>query len=113
MRRDPLIPLGGWAVAAIAIVGYGVLAATLGEGFAIPTAVLGVIGTTIVLRGPLGKAIARRLEEDTVAPPDEVFAELDELRARVLELEERVDFSERLLARGDGVAGRAGTGGGA
>jgi hypothetical protein len=30
--------------------------------------------------------------------PSEVYAELDELRARVLELEERQDFAERLLA---------------
>jgi hypothetical protein len=30
--------------------------------------------------------------------PPELYAELDELRARVGELEERVDFSERLLA---------------
>jgi hypothetical protein len=59
----------------------------------------------ITMRGPLGKALADRISgrlqaEQVVAQvPDEVYAELDELRARVGELEERVDFSERLLAK--------------
>ena len=92
-----------WIAAAVGLLVWGGLASSLGEGFAIPTALFGVVGGTIVLRGPLGKALARRLEG---APPlgdgppaEELLAELDELRARVLELEERVDFSERLLAR--------------
>jgi hypothetical protein len=55
------------------------------------------------LRGPVGQAIARALEGRTPEPPLEVppelYAELDELRARVGELEERVDFSERLLTK--------------
>ena len=61
----------------------------------------------ISLRGPLGKAIAERISgrlpaEDPVAQvPEELYAEIDELRARVGELEERVDFSERLLAKHD------------
>lgn len=61
----------------------------------------------LVLRGPLGKALADRLSGQGALPnepvqlPDELYAELDELRARLGELEERVDFSERLLARQD------------
>lgn len=64
---------------------------------------------TAVLRGPLGKALARRLE----GPPalrDASAQNLDDLHARVAdleaqagrmhELEERLDFAERLLARG-------------
>lgn len=48
---------------------------------------------------PAGKAWARRLEraghqEDR----GETAAELQELRARVAELEERLDFTERVLA---------------
>lgn len=40
----------------------------------------------------------RRMElEDSVTPG--IQAELEQLRDRVLELEERVDFTERLLAR--------------
>lgn len=86
----------------MALVGAFVLVSLrLGEGFAIPAIVLGVIGSTIVLRGPVGKALARRLDDDhgNIAPPsEEVMLELDDLRGRLLELEERVDFSERLLA---------------
>jgi hypothetical protein len=62
----------------------------------------------LVLRGPLGRALARRIEgpatSGAVAP-----AEIDELRTRledieqqvtrVHELEERLDFTERLLAQ--------------
>ncbi|MES2124088.1 MAG: hypothetical protein V4503_05310 [Gemmatimonadota bacterium] len=59
------------------------------------------------LRGPLGKAIAdriagRNLPEEIVAQvPEEVYAELDDVRTRLQELEERVDFSERLIAKQD------------
>ncbi len=54
---------------------------------------------------PLGRAIGRRLE-GTPVPSDELSAlrsEVEELRAlasRVPELEERVDFAERMLAQG-------------
>jgi hypothetical protein len=62
-------------------------------------------GVAIVLRGPVGKALARRIggdDEGAIPPelPAEILGELDDLRHRVLELEERVDFSERLLAQG-------------
>lgn len=48
-----------------------------------------------ILRGPLGEALARRIggTAHTGATPD---AELGELRARLAELEERVDFTERV-----------------
>lgn len=48
---------------------------------------------------PVGRAIADRIRR--AAPADieaEVYAELDGLRAEVSELQERVDFAERLLA---------------
>lgn len=88
---------GGLLLALAGMVGYVVLAVAIGEGFAIPTMVLATIGGTIVLRGPVGQALAHRLHEGTVAPPDELVVELDELRQRVGELEERLDFTERLL----------------
>ncbi len=49
-----------------------------------------------ILRGSLGEALARRIggTAQTRAAPD---AELGELRARLAELEERVDFTERVL----------------
>lgn len=57
-----------------------------------------------IANGPVGKAIGRRITGDLpeapkqVEVPEEVYVELDDLRARMLEMEERQDFSERLLA---------------
>jgi hypothetical protein len=68
-----------------------------------------------ILRGPLGKALARRLEGKQVdsAETKEVLEELHQQAAeteviagRVAELEERVDFAERLLARSQEAASR-------
>jgi hypothetical protein len=69
---------------------------------------LGVGLILAVLLWPLIKAIARRIEGG--AAGGEVQAELEDLRERVrqleemkprmLELEERVDFTERIVAKG-------------
>lgn len=62
-----------------------------------------------LLLGPIGSAIARRLggrpePEDTHRRIEEigasVTAELEDLRSRLAEAEERLDFAERLLAHG-------------
>jgi hypothetical protein len=92
--------------AAVAVVAYTVAAVGLGVAFAIPVGVIGLIASAVVLRGPLGKALARRLEgsvgpdpaalEEATTP---LVAHIDELRGRMAELEERVDFAERLLTR--------------
>ena len=85
-----------------AIIGYGVLALALGGGFAIPVGLVGAGATALALRGPLGAAIARRLDGSAPtadALPEQLLAELEEVRSRLAELEERVDFSERLLAQ--------------
>ncbi len=50
-------------------------------------AIVLVIGTTLVLRGPMPQAA------------ESVLAEVDELKRRLAEVEERLDFTERLLAR--------------
>jgi hypothetical protein len=59
-------------------------------------------GTLFLLSvSPIGKAYAERIRAKTheLAPPDpQVLAEIDDLRAQVGELHERVDFAERLLA---------------
>lgn len=75
--------------------------ALAGEDFAIPAILMLGVGGTIVLRGPLGKALARRIEGAPRAELDvePLLHELDEVRARMVELEERMDFTERLLAR--------------
>ena len=58
-------------------------------------------GTLFLLSvSPVGKAFAERLRRHGVAEPDpEVLAELDHLRQEVAELQERMDFTERLLAQ--------------
>ena len=59
--------------------------------------IIGFIVAGVIL-GPLIKALARRIEG---RPVDSGLAgEVEQLRARVAELEERVDFSERLLTQG-------------
>lgn len=82
---------------------YAFLSARLGVAFAIPVGVVGALSTAAVLSGPVGKALAQRLGlRNPPAPsevPEQVLGELDELRMRMQELEERVDFSERLLAQ--------------
>jgi hypothetical protein len=79
------------------------------------------VAGTIVLRGPLGRGLARAIElgagggrppqdETRVAQLEQRVAELEAGQARVAELEERMDFAERLLARPD-AAGRLPGGG--
>lgn len=97
---------GGWiALAAVAVFG-GLMKATMVLGpVSVPIWFAVVAGGAIVLRGPLGKALATRISGELpeatgpVELPEELYAELDELRTRVAELEERQDFSERLLTR--------------
>jgi len=65
-------------------------------------------GVVLVLRGPVGRALARRIEGNSGAAP-ELAARVEELEARIadleqdrgrtVEIEERLDFAERLLAR--------------
>jgi hypothetical protein len=53
-----------------------------------------------LLRGPLGHAIADRVRGP--APPDAaVLEELEALKGRLAEVEERLDFAERLLAKSE------------
>jgi hypothetical protein len=71
--------------------------------------VLGFFAACSVVLYPLMRAVARRLEGKPAGPDPAVRTELDQLRHRVdeievlhgrmLELEERVDFAERLLAQ--------------
>ncbi len=48
-------------------------------------------------------AVVARRDASRVAPDAAVLAEVDELRTRLAEVEERLDFAERLLARVDTV----------
>jgi hypothetical protein len=78
-----------------------------------------VIGATLVLSGPVGKALAEwirgwsKTDEQWIAfkaakqgiavggtaEPERLAADVDELRHRLTEVEERLDFAERLLAK--------------
>ncbi|HXG43588.1 MAG TPA: hypothetical protein VNJ71_02405 [Gemmatimonadales bacterium] len=61
-------------------------------------------GAVLILRGPVGKALARRLEggsgssEARTQALEERVARLEAMQDRLVELEERMDFTERLLA---------------
>ena len=57
-----------------------------------------------VLRGPFGRALAERLSGRSRGPAEEgeiqeLRADVDALRHQLDEVQERLDFAERLLAR--------------
>ncbi len=95
------------AVSVILLFG-GMIAATgmLGPA-SIPIWMAGMAATAVVFRGPVGRAIAARISgeipgasgSELQAVADHTYAELDELRGRLLEVEERLDFTERMLAQ--------------
>jgi len=67
------------------------------------------VAAVVILRGPLGKAWAKRIEGASGQVDTQVFPAVEDLQGRVTELEERVgrmheleerlDFAERLLAQ--------------
>ena len=70
----------------------------------------GILAITLIFGGgtafllsisPIGKAIAERIRSHGAVPmhDPELLAEVDSLRRDVSELQERVDFAERLLAQ--------------
>ena len=60
-----------------------------------------VLGLVKIFNGPMAKALADRLRGRTGTEADPaLLAEVDQLRERLAEVEERLDFAERLLARG-------------
>ena len=59
------------------------------------------IATVKLLTGTIGTAIGERIRGGArQGRSDELAAEVDRLQARLTEVEERLDFAERLLARG-------------
>lgn len=66
-----------------------------------------IFGGVLVFRGPVGQALARRIQGRGGELEQELITETQALRDHVLalelqvgEMDERLDFSERLLARG-------------
>lgn len=65
-------------------------------------------GTAFLLAiSPVGKAIADRIRHGTqprdIGPDPAVLNELDQLRGDMTELQERMDFAERMLAEKKGA----------
>lgn len=69
------------------------------------TTLILTVGVTAVLRGPLGKALAERLAGRRAAPLEDAGAvlelrqDVEDLRATLGEVQERLDFAERLLVQ--------------
>ena len=93
-------PLSRTLIIVAIIVSITALGIAIGEDFIIPLIIVGGALAAYLSKTDVGKALAHRLRHgpEAVETP-EVFGELDELRHRVLELEERLDFAERLLAQ--------------
>ena len=77
--------------------------------------VIAALAATVIILWPIMRAFGRRLEGKAAGDPalrSEVeqlqirLGEVDTLHARVSELEERVDFTERLLAQTHDAQGR-------
>lgn len=83
---------------------------TDGPGLVIIVVAL-VFGLLKVVRGPVAEALADRLRGGVPARHDaELTAEVDAMQTRLAEVEERLDFAERLLAQAreaDQLPGRA------
>ena len=70
----------------------------LGAGVLIAIIVF-CLGMAKIVRGPVGEAVADRLRHGRRTRADAtLLADLDEVKARLAEVEERLDFAERLLA---------------
>jgi hypothetical protein len=58
-----------------------------------------------ILRGPLGKALADRIsgkaahDPETAGQVEALHADIEEVKHRLSETEDRLDFAERLLAK--------------
>jgi hypothetical protein len=60
------------------------------------------LASVFVLRGPLGRALADRLagrQREALGEGEAVHADVEGLKQRLAEVEERLDFAERLLAK--------------
>jgi hypothetical protein len=71
------------------------------EGILAITFIFGGGTAFLLAMSPIGRAIAERIRAHGALPMQdpELLAEVDALRRDVSELQERVDFTERLLAQ--------------
>ena len=77
-----------------------------GEEFVMAMTLIGS-GVTLVFffAVPIRKALIRKIEGGPATPDPQLVEEVEMLRERMQELEERLDFTERLLAQQRDVAG--------
>ena len=71
------------------------------EGVIAVLALFGVPGIYFFGKTEIGQAVVERIRHGTAGNDPAVLAEVDELRGRLAEVEERLDFAERALASGD------------
>lgn len=64
-------------------------------------ALFGVPGIYFLGKTDIGQAIVYRLRNGDAPQDGTLVGEVDELRQRLAEMEERLDFAERALAAGD------------
>lgn len=84
---------------------FGMITGTIMTGFL-------AVALVMILKGPVGQALARRMQGRAGELEQELIGEIQALRDQVQvleqhagEVEERLDFAERLLLKGDqGVA---------
>ncbi len=74
--------------------------------FLVPITMFLTIGAVLIFRGPFGKALAERMAKGdrqmspgAAAETEALRGEVEDLRWRLGEVEERLDFTERVLAR--------------
>jgi hypothetical protein len=75
-------------------------------GLTVPILGLSIVGLVVLIRSRLGEALARRIAGGRYDPEtEEQISALQEevamLRHQLQETQERVEFTERLLSRGD------------
>ncbi len=75
--------------------------------FLVPITLFISIAAVVIFRGPLGKGLGERLaggkpRDSTLQETEALHAEIDELRYRMAEMEERLDFAERMLVKQPG-----------
>jgi hypothetical protein len=73
----------------------------IGGGLVVAIVVI-CIGLMKIFRGPVGEAVADRLrgESGRGRTDPAMVAEMESLKQRLAEVEERLDFAERLLSQG-------------
>jgi hypothetical protein len=69
----------------------------------IPIAGIFAVAAVMIMKGPFGQALAKRMSRDRDAIDDQRAVELEnrleDVHYRLQELEERLDFTERIVAQ--------------